>query len=267
MAWTYLAELPESRLPLASGSSLSPIVKSTLIAGPFCLAEWLKENYPSHLSGMTSKLCKEACSPQSISSMADFPARTSALQAMARAWQESEAAYFLRSRDSLAKLDRVLSSWKMCLPFASVAPTLLPDDWPASGMIVDGECFPLLTWERRTSENDGGYWPTATATLFPTPTAATYGTCNNEKRGDRTTFNPSLETMARQNLWPTATTRDTVRSEKFRAGRSLSPREQTGGRLNPMWVEWLMGYPSGWTVCADWAMPLSPRKRAKRSKG
>jgi hypothetical protein len=24
-----------------------------------------------------------------------------------------------------------------------------------------------------------------------------------------------------------------------------------GGQLNPTWVEWLMGYPSGWTVLED----------------
>ena len=24
-------------------------------------------------------------------------------------------------------------------------------------------------------------------------------------------------------------------------------REKTTGQLNPTWVEWLMGYPSGWT--------------------
>ncbi len=24
-----------------------------------------------------------------------------------------------------------------------------------------------------------------------------------------------------------------------------------GGQLNPEWVEWLMGYPAGWTDCGD----------------
>jgi hypothetical protein len=40
-----------------------------------------------------------------------------------------------------------------------------------------------------------------------------------------------------------------------------------GGSLNPTWVEWLMGYRSGWTVCADWATQWFRPKRGKRSKG
>jgi DNA (cytosine-5)-methyltransferase 1 len=33
--------------------------------------------------------------------------------------------------------------------------------------------------------------------------------------------------------------------------------------INPYWVEWLMGYPLGWTDCEDSATPLS-RKSRKR---
>ena len=30
--------------------------------------------------------------------------------------------------------------------------------------------------------------------------------------------------------------------------------DQIGGQLNPTWVEWLMGWPLGWTDCAASAM-------------
>ena len=35
------------------------------------------------------------------------------------------------------------------------------------------------------------------------------------------------------------------------------------GSLNPMWVEWLMGYPAGHTDLEDWGM-LSSRKSQKK---
>ena len=53
-------------------------------------------------------------------------------------------------------------------------------------------------------------------------------------------------------MWGTPTATDAIK------GGKVSPRpgamglsEQTGGSLNPQWVEWLMGYPAGWTDLKD----------------
>ena len=53
--------------------------------------------------------------------------------------------------------------------------------------------------------------------------------------------------MAYRNLWPTPKARD-YRSVTGRENRD-SPDLNTvvGGQLNPNWVEWLMGWPIGWT--------------------
>jgi hypothetical protein len=294
MAWISLAASEGSALPWLRGSNQLPTVKPSdtpkLYFCPLCATV----SFHSLPSGTTCALFAVTCSQVWTFSTADFPARTSALQAMEQAWAESVADYFLRSRDSLAKYDHASSSWKMCLPFGAEGPTLSADDWPSSGMTVAGECFPLSTWERRTSESDGGYWPTATATdskssrnatvknrqveghsgvtltdfvtLFPTPSATSYGTNKGGGSGRVGPARPGLEPMARHNLWPTPTTRDRVRSPEFRDGRTLSPSEETGGRLNPTWVEWLQAYPLGWTVCADWATPFVRPPRGKRSK-
>lgn len=40
--------------------------------------------------------------------------------------------------------------------------------------------------------------------------------------------------------------------------------KMSGGKLNPTWVEWLMGFPLGWTALDASAMPLS-RKSSKSS--
>jgi hypothetical protein len=38
------------------------------------------------------------------------------------------------------------------------------------------------------------------------------------------------------------------------------------GQLNPAWVEWLMGYPIGWTDLKDWATPSSRKSHTKSLK-
>lgn len=44
-------------------------------------------------------------------------------------------------------------------------------------------------------------------------------------------------------------------------GHSVSLHDQIGGSLNPTWVEWLMGFPLGWTDCGPSATPSSRRSR------
>ena len=38
------------------------------------------------------------------------------------------------------------------------------------------------------------------------------------------------------------------------------------GQLNPAWVEWLMGYPMGWTDLKDWATPSCRKSHTKSPK-
>ena len=51
-------------------------------------------------------------------------------------------------------------------------------------------------------------------------------------------------------MFPTPQARDfrTGHQERFFAPkRSKNLKDQIGGQLNPTWVEWLMGFPIGWT--------------------
>lgn len=92
-----------------------------------------------------------------------------------------------------------------------------------------------------------------TAVAIPTPTV-----CGNyNRKGASKTSGDSLATFVMK--FPTPTKRDYKGganwSNRTRAGkqRPLSDRtlpdviESTGGQLNPTWVEWLMGWPLGWT--------------------
>jgi hypothetical protein len=53
---------------------------------------------------------------------------------------------------------------------------------------------------------------------------------------------------------------------RMEQGHSVSLHDQIGGSLNPTWVEWLMGFPLGWTALEPLATPSS-RKSRKSSGG
>ncbi len=77
-------------------------------------------------------------------------------------------------------------------------------------------------------------------------------------------------------LWSSPTVRDANTLKKVMRGRGSSDKGneliqplpvQVGGTLNPTWVEWLMGYPTEWTVCEDWVTRSSLRSRSGSRTG
>jgi hypothetical protein len=90
--------------------------------------------------------------------------------------------------------------------------------------------------------------------MFPTPKASEHKGGYSSK-----SKTPSLGAMATHNLWPTPNASDNrdrgnlsnpsvqrrlVIGKQLGLSMVVSP---TSGQLNPMWVEWLMGFPIGWT--------------------
>jgi len=143
-------------------------------------------------------------------------------------------------RESSVKFDLVSRSWKThrCLweeglPLSSV---ILPR-W---GMMRDGVLWERTTPEHLTSETESGLWPTPClpgnggnngkkklkAMLWPTPQAS-----DNRDRG---------------NIGSGAIQRRREKGKQIMLSQSVS---DTSVALNPQWVEWLMGWPLGWTNC------------------
>ena len=58
--------------------------------------------------------------------------------------------------------------------------------------------------------------------------------------------------------------RKTVESSQIKVGskHSVKLAQAVGGQLNPMWVEWLMGFPLGWTVLDASEMPSFRKSRS-----
>ena len=147
--------------------------------------------------------------------------------------------------ESLANYDPDSRSWKTSQ--TSFIPELnkFAGRWPRSGMMRNGTLYPLPTSVRRTSANASGLWPT--------PTAHTAYDRNTKYCQGGTPLTVAVK------MWPTPTvspgrnaTSGRKPDSKHHSGTTLYDiAYQEGGKLNPNWVEWLMGYPPGWTDLED----------------
>jgi len=165
------------------------------------------------------------------------------------------------------RFDLVSCSWKTvgCL-FTEVLPwssVILPR-W---GMMRDGECWERNTPELPISGIGFGSWPTPVADGDRTTNYAQGGTSlrwavrnvptptvhgNYNRKGASKNSGNGLATWVKQVPTPTCHDRKgklgAKRGKNATGGPCLAM--VVGGTLNPMWVEWLMGWPLGWTDCA-----------------
>ena len=209
-------------------------------------------------------------------------ARTSAPPARAPASPEPDQGSGQRWRALSVRFDPATSGWRTarCLYAEDL-------DWssltlPRWGSLHDGELWERTTQAPRTSATGFGCWPTPTADacigvaptpamaerfrrkgssgsfveamaarMWPTPKASAAGPdFAAMKRGKSI----SLQTAV---MLPTPTVNDSKNNgspSQYRRTSNGKPRDLqlnavVGGALNPTWVEWLMGWPLGWTDC------------------
>lgn len=161
---------------------------------------------------------------------------------------------------SVAKESLERGGWRgISLPLCvRMFPTPIAADSVKTNLIHQGgnptllgavQMFPTPTLdsaqERKKKYSQGGTSLSTAVQMFPTPT-----TIDNM-------LSPSMENKSKghQNLkmFPTPIASESMKAGKTSLQESLSRmalREElapTGGKLNPQWVEWLMGWPIGWT--------------------
>jgi hypothetical protein len=158
------------------------------------------------------------------------------------------------SPDSFASVNPDGSWRKTCQGYSQV--TLdgslerYSETWPRAGMTRSGTAYRRVPSAPLTDATASG--------LLPTPKTPQGG---GERSGDRAGTG-DLMWMARSSMWPTPTQSDGMGgpgSSGRDGGDNL--RTAVSGSLNPTWVEWLMGYPLGWTACAASATRSSHRSR------
>ena len=200
-------------------------------------------------------------------------AKTLALQERRQEWvKELAADCGPRLSDLLASYDRATSSWRTsqtCLVAlaANEADGLaeFSETWPSAGMMRNGKTYQRQPWALPIVAKGSGLWPTVGVRGF-TNEGDLIGLAS--KVHDWEEMNGMAYRAAskkkkkiyeeHRKLWPTPTTRDYKGGRKPEAlkasGRGASNSLNDAltcqghhGNLNPPWVEWLMGFPIGWT--------------------
>ena len=189
----------------------------------------------------------------------------------------------------LANYDPGTQSWKMCADISLWEELTYLATLPPSGMTRNGVLYQQPAWEPITSETASSSWPTplqsdwkprgpnskhqglletvkTRGNLWPTPIASTGMaeeiTTVKARLDNGTAYKHRL--VEAVSLWPTPThgklaggsgafqkvadlySDGTISDEERKAMQAGN-----GGKLNPTWVEWLMGFPTGWTDLKD----------------
>jgi hypothetical protein len=171
-------------------------------------------------------------------------ARTLALLDIEQAWKESEAAFSMKSQGLLANYNPHSFSWKTCQLSLVEAEGQLLQNLPKAGMSVGGLLYQLKPLERTIKESVGGYW---LSELITTPDASERGATKFYDPKAKSQSGRTPQTYAK--AFPTPAARDWKDNASPSEYKRKTPPLSThaGGQLNPTFVEWLMGYPIGWT--------------------
>jgi hypothetical protein len=169
-----------------------------------------------------------------------FRARTYQQQEKVLESTEQEVECGITWHESSEKYNQNMSSLKTAQSYVLEDLSEFSKTLPRSGMMQDGQYWEQPTSVLRTKEIGCGLWPTPTV-------------CGKyNRKGASATSGDGLATAVK--MWPTPQAQDAKHSGKntenrINQGRQLQLAHTAGigGKLNPTWVEWLMGWPPGWT--------------------
>ena len=237
MSWLYSRALVEAYSEAhCSDGAQSARLKSIDTPQAYCALD--KMMVFSRLSrfGMTFGLLTEKLGAELLTScLRDFRVTTSALPVRGPASQGQKAAYGLRWQESFAKYSRVMCTWRTHQRLLDGAWMSFLGAWPKQGTMRNGVCWVRMTSVPRIIASEFGYWPTPTVNG------------NYNRKGASKNSGDGLATAVKMFPTPRAHNAKETASPGDRRRNSPTLSVVAGGRLNPVWVEWLMGWPLGWT--------------------
>ena len=193
--------------------------------------------------------------------LAGFHAKTSQLQEKEQELMEKPLECGEKWRGSFTKYDPDTSLWRthQCSLLGDLEEFL--ETWPQWGLMRNGECWEQQTLAQTISGIVFGLNPSEINSppphiyIWTTPTAHMSKETNAPSEHRRNT--PTLTAQVNQR-WPTPD----ASAHKYRLSgnsqQSNSLMALAGGKLNPDWTEWLMGWPPGWTDLKPLVMDKSP---------
>jgi hypothetical protein len=156
-------------------------------------------------------------------SLAGFLVRTFQPPEKERVLMENDLDFGKNTPDLLAIYDPDTQLWRTSQASFIEDLDVYSATWPKSGMTRSGKCYQQPPLVHRISEKESSSWPTPVK-LYPTPTASE-------------AIHPG-QTVHKQ-------------GSQLHLAVVVNRNEAISGQLNPQWVEWLMGYPDGWTDLED----------------
>ena len=257
MSWLYSQVLVEEYLgDISLDGEQSVQLSGSPILQAYCAPDKMTDFSRLSRFGMTFKPLTEDLGEELLMSYrAGFHAKTSQPQEKVQELTESDLECGEKWRGSFVKYDPDSSLWRthQCSLLGDLEP--FSETWPQWGLMRNGEC-----WEQRTLEQTiRGTESGSELNKWPTPNAW------DGKRGPRSeehlmtkkgqvTLVTAVKQAEREKLLPTPNARDWKDGKT--AGNRKSPGlgvvahqldTETGGQLNPTWVEWVMGWPLGWS--------------------
>ena len=131
----------------------------------------------------------------------------------------------LRCSASFGKFDRNTSSWKTPMNLFGTDSMLSSKAWTRAGTMRNGECWERPMLVRPTSENDVGF-------------------------SERVPQSPG-----KRQMWRTPIASMGGRAKTVTKRTQIKLSDQIGGKPNPEFIEWLMGFPAKWSGLEVLAMP------------
>ena len=264
MSWLFSQVLVEEYL----GENFSDGEQSVPLSGnhiqqAYCAPDKMTKFSRISRFGMTFKPLTENLGAELLTLyLEDFHVKTLVQQEKAQELTENDQECGDKWRGSFTKYDQNSCLWKthQCSLLGDLDE--FSQTWPQWGLMRDGECWEQPTLEQTIKEIGFGLserWATPT-TMDKLPPKSEKALMNEATNARPNRSKPAnlRDQVSNMHKWPTPVTRDYKDTgTKESMTRALNKRDspglalvvgaETGGKLNPTWTEWLMGWPLGWT--------------------